>query len=96
MEMGSHGGKSLAAFLEELKKCVLLCANCHGEVEAGVIPSPPPGAIYGEDWTVVPLSPIIESSADTEPPRLASEQLTLGEGLAVREAFAAPRCCGAW
>lgn len=48
--MSSHMGKSLAAFREELKKCVLLCANCHGEVEAGVIPSPPVGAQYGEPW----------------------------------------------
>jgi hypothetical protein len=39
-------GKSLAAFRTEAKKCVLLCANCHGEVEAGLIPSPPAGARY--------------------------------------------------
>jgi cytochrome c553 len=37
-------GKSLAAYREEAKKCVLVCANCHGEIEAGVIPSPPPQA----------------------------------------------------
>lgn len=29
-----------------LKKCVLLCANCHGEVEAGLIESPPAQARY--------------------------------------------------
>lgn len=34
-------GKSLAAYREEAKKCVLVCANCHGEIEASVIPSPP-------------------------------------------------------
>ncbi len=39
--LGSQQGKSLAAFREEAKKCVLLCANCHGEVEAGLVPSPP-------------------------------------------------------
>lgn len=37
-------GKSLAAYREEAHKCVLVCANCHGEIEAGLIPSPPPGS----------------------------------------------------
>jgi cytochrome c553 len=36
-------GKSLAAYRAEAKKCVLVCANCHGEIEAGLIPSPPAG-----------------------------------------------------
>ena len=44
MTMGS--GKSLAAYRAEAKKCVLLCANCHGEVEMGLVPSPPAGAVY--------------------------------------------------
>lgn len=39
MNMGV--GKSLAAFREEAKKCVLVCANCHGEIETGLIPCPP-------------------------------------------------------
>lgn len=39
-------GKSLAAFREELKKCVLVCANCHGEIEAGLIESPEAGATF--------------------------------------------------
>ena len=39
--LGSGQGKSLGAFREEAKKCVLLCANCHGEVESGLIPCPP-------------------------------------------------------
>jgi hypothetical protein len=37
-------GKSLAAFREEATKCVLVCANCHGEIESGLVPSPPAGA----------------------------------------------------
>ncbi|HKG36876.1 MAG TPA: HNH endonuclease signature motif containing protein [Solirubrobacterales bacterium] len=41
-------GKSLAAYLKEITKCVLVCANCHGEIEAGLIPSPPPQATYAE------------------------------------------------
>jgi len=39
-------GKSLAAFRAEAAKCVLVCANCHGEIESGLIPSPPPGARF--------------------------------------------------
>ena len=42
LQMGS--GKSLAAYREEAGKCALVCANCHGEIEAGLIPSPPPGS----------------------------------------------------
>jgi hypothetical protein len=40
LELGSHRGVSLARFMDELERCVLLCANCHGEVEAGLVPSP--------------------------------------------------------
>lgn len=37
-----HGGhcRSLARSRVEMRKCVLLCANCHAEVEAGVIEMP--------------------------------------------------------
>jgi 5-methylcytosine-specific restriction endonuclease McrA len=38
--------KSLAAYRAEVEKCVLLCANCHGEVEAGLVRSPPAGATF--------------------------------------------------
>jgi hypothetical protein len=37
-------GKSLATYRAEARKCVLVCANCHGEIECGQIPSPPVGA----------------------------------------------------
>jgi hypothetical protein len=40
------GGKSLASLRAEACKCVLLCANCHGEVEAGLAESPPAGTKY--------------------------------------------------
>jgi hypothetical protein len=43
-------GKSLAAFREEAKKCVLVCANCHGEIETGLVQSPPAEAKFGE-WS---------------------------------------------
>jgi hypothetical protein len=39
-------GKGLSKLREEAKKCVLVCANCHGEIESRVIPSPPAGATY--------------------------------------------------
>ena len=38
--------KALSAYREKMRKCVLLCANCHGEVEAGLIPSPPAGSKF--------------------------------------------------
>jgi hypothetical protein len=43
----SATGKSLAAYRAEARKCVLVCANCHGEIEAGLRESPAPGARYG-------------------------------------------------
>jgi transposase len=36
--LGTHGvTRSLAKAREEAEKCVLLCANCHAEVEGGVV-----------------------------------------------------------
>ncbi len=46
LRLSSHIGRSLTAFREEAKKCVLVCANCHGEIEAGLIASPPAGTRY--------------------------------------------------
>jgi hypothetical protein len=37
-------GKALATYRAEARKCVLVCANCHGEIEAGLIHSPPAGS----------------------------------------------------
>lgn len=58
-------GKSLAVFRAEAAKCALVCANCHGEIEAGLIPSPPPGAKYGEPWE--PVERAVVSPPDLEP-----------------------------
>jgi hypothetical protein len=33
-------GKSIAAYRGEIQKCVLVCANCHGEIEAEMIAVP--------------------------------------------------------
>jgi hypothetical protein len=38
--------KALATYREELGKCVLVCANCHGEIEAGLLVGPPAGATF--------------------------------------------------
>jgi cytochrome c553 len=35
--MSMATGKSLATYREEAKKCILVCANCHGEIEAGLV-----------------------------------------------------------
>ncbi len=34
--MSTNIGRSLAAFHAEMLKCVLVCANCHAEIEAGL------------------------------------------------------------
>ena len=44
--ISTASGKSLDTFREEARKCVLLCANCHGEVETGLVESPPPGTKF--------------------------------------------------
>jgi hypothetical protein len=46
--LASSTTKSLARYREELAKCVLVCANCHGEIEAGLRVSPPAGAQFGD------------------------------------------------
>jgi hypothetical protein len=33
----AHSGYSLNEILEELEKCVLVCANCHKEIHAGIV-----------------------------------------------------------
>jgi transposase len=39
--LGQNGvTRSLARSRDEARKCILLCANCHGEVEAGITPVP--------------------------------------------------------
>ncbi len=54
MSMG--GGRGLAAFRDEAKECVLVCANCHGEIECGAIPSPPPQARFSHNAYRRPLA----------------------------------------
>ncbi len=44
--LSSATTKSLTAYREEAKKCVLVCANCHGEIESGLINSPSLGSTY--------------------------------------------------
>jgi hypothetical protein len=63
-------GKSLAAYRAEAAKCVLVCANCHGEIEAGLIPSPPPCAKFGEDWEPIQPTSIAPEDVQLEQPSL--------------------------
>jgi 5-methylcytosine-specific restriction endonuclease McrA len=51
--------KALATYRTEMEKCVLVCANCHGEIEAGLIVGPLAGATY-EDVLHVYGGPIDE------------------------------------
>lgn len=32
----AHSGYSLEEILKELEKCILVCANCHAEIHAGI------------------------------------------------------------
>lgn len=78
--MTTASGRSLAAYREEAKKCVLVCANCHGEIETGAITSPPPGARFGEEWSemAVPSAESPEASdASTPVPTAPQLRLTI-------------------
>lgn len=44
--------RALAELRAEIRKCVLLCANCHAEVEAGVVRLPVCPTMHGPDATV--------------------------------------------
>ena len=42
-------GKSLAKYLAEARKCVLVCATCHVEIEGGATPCPPLSACWPDE-----------------------------------------------
>lgn len=44
--VNSGVGKALATLRAEAAKCVLVCANCHGEIESGIVDSPAAGAKF--------------------------------------------------
>lgn len=72
--MSMAAGKSEAAYRAEMAKCVLVCANCHGEIETGMRASPAAGARFGG---VVP-APEEEPAAPVPRPRLTpTDQLEL-------------------
>ena len=71
--MTMAGGKSEAAYRAEMAKCVLVCANCHGEIESGLRTSPPPGTRY--DGSVMPPPP--RSPPAPRSPARPADQLEL-------------------
>ena len=65
--VNSGVGKAIATLRAEAAKCVLVCANCHGEIEAGLIESPMAGskfpALYGPGRRVQPKHGSIPKAA---------------------------------
>jgi hypothetical protein len=51
--------KSWSTIVEELKKCVLLCANCHREVEAKLVTLPEKLTSFNEVYTDYKPLPVI-------------------------------------
>jgi hypothetical protein len=49
--MSTASGKALDTYREEMRKCVLVCANCHCEIETGTTSCPPAGTRF-EEWTL--------------------------------------------
>lgn len=43
--------KSWSKIVEELRKCVLVCANCHGEIHEGLAVVPLDVPLFNEDFT---------------------------------------------
>jgi hypothetical protein len=75
-EMSMGSGKGLETYRAEATKCVLVCANCHGEIETGLIDSPPAGARYGDES---PPAPDPKPRVEQGPP-LDTAQLRLELG----------------
>jgi hypothetical protein len=69
-EMSTGTGRSLRAFREEAKKCVLLCANCHSETESGVFPSPAASIIVPSRAATRSTTPRIKKASQIRPPAL--------------------------
>jgi 5-methylcytosine-specific restriction endonuclease McrA len=76
-EMSTAAGKSLTTYRDEAKKCVLVCANCHGEIETGLMRSPPPGTRHGGVWEPIePAEPSLDQCLfDAGESRVSSQQL---------------------
>ena len=77
-EVNMGRGKSLASFRREAAKCVLVCANCHGEIEAGLIPSPPPQARRGEEWR--PVARVVAEAVEESRPDSSQLMIDLTPG----------------
>ena len=52
--MSTASGKALDTYRTEARKCVLVCANCHWEIETGMVDSPPAGTRF-DQWIQAPV-----------------------------------------
>lgn len=59
--------KSWPKIVAELKKCVLLCRNCHGEIHAGVSVVSPDARRFDEKYSILPKKANPDSLLDTCP-----------------------------
>jgi hypothetical protein len=69
-EMSTGTGRSLKAFREEAKKCILLCANCHSEIESGLLQSPAASITLPSSGPRRSTLPRIRKSSQTRPATL--------------------------
>jgi len=76
--MSMKNGSSLDASRREAKECVLVRANCHAEIEAGVKVSPPPGARY--------LRPALEAGSRTAAILCVGKEMAIDGTKETREA----------
>ena len=53
--MSTASGKALDTYRVEARKCVLVCANCHWEIETGMVDSPPAATRF-DDWMQAPVA----------------------------------------
>jgi cytochrome c553 len=60
-------GKALAKYQAEARKCVLVCANCHYEIEAGLVPCPPLTACWPEAECIGALKALPPPAPSEEP-----------------------------
>ena len=81
--IGTNANNSWAKMREEVKKCILVCANCHREIHSGLIDTSVLTSSFSEDKAKINAIPIIpiEPAKDVkiERPFLVSKLFKLKE-----------------